>query len=190
MNKEIVLASNNKDKLREFRAILSSYGIKVLSQSEVGVDLEVEETGKSYIENAMLKAKALFDIVQRPVIADDSGIEVDCLDGRPGLFSARYAPEPERCEKLLAEMGDTVNRGASYITAVCYIDKDIQVMEQYKGRGHVTTQRQGTNGFAYDSIFYYDKCGKTFAEMSFEEKSNCSVRKCAIDLVLNRVKAY
>ena len=190
MNKEVILASTNMNKLREFRAILEPYGYTVLGESDVGVDLEVEETGETYIENAVLKAKALFDIVQRPVIADDSGIEVDCLDGRPGLFSARYAPEPERCEKLLAEMGDTVNRGASYITAICYIDKDIQVMEQYIGRGHVTTKRQGTIGFAYDSIFYYDKCGKTFAEMSFEEKSTCSVRKCAIDIVMNRVRNY
>lgn len=190
MNREVVLASNNKNKLREFRAILAPYGIKVLSQAEVGVDLEVEETGTSYIENAMLKASALFNIVHRPVISDDSGIEVDCLGGRPGLFSARYAPESMRCDKLLAEMGNTANRGASYITAVCYIDTDIQIMEQFVGRGHITRQKQGTQGFAYDSIFYYDKCGKTFAEMSFKEKSTCSVRKCAIDLVMNRLIAY
>ncbi len=178
---KIILATNNKNKLREVREILEPAGIEVLSQSEAGADIEVEENGKTFAENACLKAKAVFDMTGLPVIADDSGLEVDALDGAPGIFSARYAPEGQRKKRLLEELKNVSDekRGANFTCCICYIDKEGEA-RYFTGKvfGKIGYENRGTNGFGYDQIFMYGD--KSFAEMSAEEKNEVSHRANAL----------
>ncbi len=178
---KLILASNNKNKLREFREILEPAGFEVISQSEAGADIEVEETGTTFEENAFLKAKAIYDMMKLPVIADDSGLEVDALNGAPGIYSARYAEEGKLCAKVLSEMEGVAEekRTARFKCCICYIDAE--------GEKHVVTgvcegkigySELGTNGFGYDPIFMYGD--KSFAEISAEEKNKVSHRSDAI----------
>ena len=178
---KLILASNNKNKLREFREILEPAGFEVVSQSDAGADIEVEETGSTFEENAYLKAKAIYDMLKLPVIADDSGLEVDALNGAPGIYSARYAEEGKRCARVLSELEgiDDEKRTARFKCCICYIDE--------KGETHVVTgvcegkigyEKRGTNGFGYDPIFMYGD--KSFAEISAEEKNRVSHRSDAL----------
>lgn len=178
---KLILASNNKNKLREFREILEPAGFEVISQSEAGADIEVDETGTTFEENAFLKAKAIYDMMKLPVIADDSGLEVDALNGAPGIYSARYAEEGKLCARVLSEMEGVADekRTARFKCCICYIDAE--------GEKHVVTgvcegkigySELGTNGFGYDPIFMYGD--KSFAEISAEEKNKVSHRSEAI----------
>ena len=117
---KIILASNNKNKLREFREILEPLGYEVITQSEAGADIEAEETGTTFEENAYIKAIAAYDITHLPVIADDSGLEVDALGGEPGIYSARYAEEGKRCAKVLSKMEGVPDekRTARFVCAI------------------------------------------------------------------------
>lgn len=178
---KIIFATNNKNKLREVREILEPAGLMVLSQSEAGADIEVEENGKTFAENAYLKAKAVFDMTGLPVIADDSGLEVDALNGAPGIFSARYAPEGQRKKRLLEELKNVSDekRGANFTCCICYIDPNGK--ERYftgKVFGTIGYESRGTNGFGYDPIFMYGE--RSFAEMSAEEKNEISHRADAL----------
>lgn len=178
---KIILATNNENKLREVREILSPTGIAVISQFEAGAYIEVEENGKTFAENAYLKAKAVFDMTGLPVIADDSGLEVDALDGAPGIFSARYAPEGQRKKRLLEELKDVPNekRGANFTCCICYIDSSGND-HYFTGKvfGKIGYENRGTNGFGYDPIFMYGD--RSFAEMSAEEKNEISHRADAL----------
>ncbi len=178
---KLILASNNKNKLREFKEILEPHGFEVVSQSEAGADIEVEETGTTFEENAYLKAKAIYDMFHLPVIADDSGLEVDALNGAPGIYSARYAEEGKRCARVLSELEGVPDekRTARFKCCICYIDAS--------GEKHVVTgvcegkigyEKLGTNGFGYDPIFMYGD--KSFAEISAEEKNKVSHRSDAL----------
>ena len=186
---KLVLASNNKNKLREIREIFSPLGYEVLSQSEAGVSCDPEENGSTFEENAHIKAKAVFDALPEKhfVIADDSGLCVDALDGAPGIYSARYAEDGKRCEKLLSEMADIPDgkRGAEFVCAVCLIAPDGEV-HSFRGecRGKIGYKKTGTNGFGYDPVFMYGD--KSFAEISAEEKNKVSHRANA----LNGLKKY
>ena len=124
MKSVIILASNNMNKLKQIKAKLKPFGIEVISQKEVGYDIEVEETGTTFAENAYLKAKAIYDITKLPVVADDSGLEIEALNGAPGVYSARYAPVGQRKAKILSAMKDIPynERNANYTCCVCYID--------------------------------------------------------------------
>jgi XTP/dITP diphosphohydrolase len=178
---KIILASNNKNKLREFRNILEPLGYEVLSQSEAGVDIEAEETGTTFEENAAIKAKAAYDLTKLPVIADDSGLMVDALDGRPGVYSARYAEEGKRCTKLLGEMEGIPDekRTAKFVCAIHYIDENGQSFGVTGTcEGKIGYGKRGTNGFGYDPIFMYGD--KSFAELSAEEKNKVSHRAMAL----------
>ena len=178
---KIILATNNKNKLREVREILEPAGIEVLSQSEAGADIEVEENGKTFAENVYLKAKAVFDLTRLPVIADDSGLEVDALNGAPGVFSARYAPEGQRKKRLLEELKNVPDekRGANFTCCICYIDPTGEA-RYFTGKvfGKIGYENRGTNGFGYDPIFMYGE--KSFAEISAEEKNEVSHRANAL----------
>lgn len=178
---KIILASNNKNKLREFREILEPLGYELISQSEAGADIEAEETGTTFEENAYIKAKAAYDLTHMPVIADDSGLEVDALDGEPGIYSARYAEEGKRCEKVLKKMEGVPDekRTARFICAVCYIDEN-GVSFTVKGvcDGKIGYEKRGINGFGYDPIFMYGE--HSFAEISAEEKDKISHRADAL----------
>lgn len=178
---KIILASNNKNKLREFREILEPLGYELISQSEAGADIEAEETGTTFEENAYIKAKAAYDLTHLPVIADDSGLEVDALGGEPGIYSARYTEEGKRCEKVLEKMEGVPDekRTARFICAVCYIDENGESFI-VKGvcEGKIGYEKRGTNGFGYDPIFMYGE--RSFAEISAEEKDNVSHRADAL----------
>ncbi len=178
---KIILASNNKNKLREFREILEPLGYELISQSEAGADIEAEETGTTFEENAYIKARAAYDLTHLPVIADDSGLEVDALGGEPGIYSARYAEEGKRCEKVLKKMEGVPDekRTARFICAVCYIDENGEGFA-VKGvcEGKIGYEKRGTNGFGYDPIFMYGE--RSFAEISAEEKDKVSHRADAL----------
>ncbi|MCI7767375.1 MAG: RdgB/HAM1 family non-canonical purine NTP pyrophosphatase [Oscillospiraceae bacterium] len=178
---KIILASNNKNKLREFREILEPAGFEVISQSEAGADIEVEETGTTFEENAYLKAKAIYEMMKLPVIADDSGLEVDALNGAPGIYSARYAEEGKRCARVLSELEGVPDekRTARFICCICYID-ETGGKHIVKGacEGKIGYEKRGTNGFGYDPIFMFGD--KSFAEISAEEKNSVSHRSVAL----------
>lgn len=182
MNK-LLFATNNANKLREAREILEPLGFVIISMKEAGVDIEPEENGSSFAENAMIKAKAVFAELSEPipVIADDSGLCVDALDGRPGIYSARYAPEGERCGKLLSEMKDIPQekRGAYFECGIAFYDG--KVSKELSGRclGTIGHEERGSNGFGYDPVFVRD--GKTLAEMTSEEKNAISHRGAAME---------
>ena len=181
-NKQLILASNNKNKLREIRQILEPFGFTIISQAAAGADIEVEETGSTYKENAELKAAAVFNICKKPVIADDSGLEIDFLNGEPGVYSARYGGEGtniDKCNLVLNKMGYTIKRSAHFICAICYIDGDGCIQ-------HVTGECYGTisfgiscgDGFGYDPIFMFGD--RAFSEMTHDEKNIVSHRGNAL----------
>ena len=180
MLKKIVMATNNANKLREAGEILAPLGIEVISQRDAGADIEPEENGTTFAENAMIKAKAVYDIVKIPVIADDSGLCVNALDGRPGVYSARYAPKGEECSKLIEEMKDVPDekRGASFQCVIAYVDDNSCFTVNGGCIGKIGYEEKGTNGFGYDPVFV---CGdRTMAEMSAEEKNKLSHRGAAL----------
>ena len=177
---QVVMATNNENKLREAREILSPLGIEVLSQTEAGVHVDPEENGSTFAENALIKARAVFELVKKPVIADDSGLCVDALGGRPGVYSARYAPEDQLCSKLLGELRDVPEekRGAYFCCIIAYIDENGSGTVAGKCEGMIGYEERGTNGFGYDPVFVYGD--KTLAEMTAEEKNAISHRGAAM----------
>lgn len=190
MNKKIILASNNKNKLKEIIQLLLPMGYEVVSQSDAGADFEVEETGKTFEENAGIKARAVYEYCKMPVIADDSGLEVEYLGGAPGVYSHRYAGEnatdEDRCRKLLNELKDVPDeeRNAKFVCSICYIDEEGN--EHYvKGFcwGKIGYELVGNNGFGYDPVFMPELMypGRSFAELLPEEKNNISHRAKALD---------
>ncbi len=174
---KIVMATNNQNKLREAREIFSPLGIEILSQKDAGVSVNPEENGQTFAENAFIKAKAVYELVKLPVIADDSGLCVDALNGAPGVYSARYAPEGLLCETLLKNMQEIPadQRTAKFVTAVAFIEKDgKKVILEGECHGTIGFEKRGTNGFGYDPVFMYGE--KSFAELSAEEKNAVSHR--------------
>lgn len=189
----IILASNNKNKVKEISDKVKEYNIKIIHQSEAGYDIEVEETGKTFIENAILKAESIYKFSGMPVIADDSGLEIDKLNGEPGVYTKRYAgpnaTDKDRIEKILTLLKDTENsqRTARFKCAICYIDKkgEKHIFEE-SCEGKITHEPCGTDGFAYDPIFLYDT--RTFAQMSTDEKNKVSHRGKAISKLIEYLK--
>ncbi len=178
MEEIFILASNNEHKAIELRKKLQKYGIKLLTQKEAGFNIEVDETGETFKENAMLKAEAIYNLSNKPTIADDSGLEVDALDGQPGVHSHRFAEtDDERINKLLHMLKDVPDekRTARFKTTICYIDK-LGEKHFFDGvcEGKIGYEKKGTNGFGFDPIFICN--GKTFAERTTEEKNEISHR--------------
>ena len=190
---EWIIATNNKGKLAEFERILEALGIRAVSQREAGVRLEVEETGKSFEENAYLKAAAAAKASGQPAVADDSGLEVDALGGAPGVYTARYAGENATDEqnigKLLAALGDLPadRRGARFVSAICCVLPDggsFTVRGECEGR--IGFERAGTGGFGYDPVFFVG--GRSFAQLSAAEKDACSHRGKALRAFAARLR--
>lgn len=190
---KLILASNNQHKLAEFSRVLHPLGIEVISQREAGVCLEVEETGVTFEENARLKAEAIFERVQMPVVADDSGLEVDALDNAPGVYSARYGgaglTDAERYHKLLRALKDVPDekRGARFVCVLHYIDQ-AGAHHSLRGEcpGKIGFAPQGENGFGYDPIFLVGE--KSFSELSPAEKDAVSHRGRALALFVELLK--
>ena len=181
-----VLASNNERKLEELRQILSQMGHEVLSQREAGLNLTVEETGTTFEENARLKARGASDALGLPVIADDSGLMVDALDGAPGVYSARYGGEGlddrGRNALLLKNMEGKENRSARFVCCICCRFPDgREITARGECPGQILEGPRGKDGFGYDPVFYMPKYGKTMAEMTPEEKNAVSHRERALE---------
>ncbi len=185
--KEIILATNNQNKVREMKQKLSSFDIKVLSLKEAGIDVDVEETGETFKENAEIKADAIYEMLKKPVIADDSGLCIDALDGAPGVHSHRFAGEEatdaDRINMVLEKLKDVPKekRTARFKCCVCYIDENGEKhFFEEKAEGIIGYEPKGTNGFGFDPIFHYEGDNRSFAEYSPEEKNAVSHRGKAV----------
>lgn len=187
MAEKFVIASNNQHKVNEFRRILSKLDIEVITAKEAGVDFsDVEETGKTFAENAEIKALYAFGKSSLPCIADDSGLCVDALNGRPGIYSARYGGEnstdDEKIDLLLSELSDVSQdkRSAHFICSICcVIDKDMILKIEGRCDGFIGKEKRGDNGFGYDPVFFVNS-DKSFAELSDTEKDKYSHRGDAL----------
>lgn len=182
----IIIASNNNGKIKEFKKILEPLGYNVFSQSEAGLNIEVEETGTTFEENAKLKARAIYNLKHTAVLADDSGIVVDYLNGEPGIYSARYMglqTDEERRRCVLHKMKDAKkeDRTARYVCCICYIEENgKENIVNGIWEGIVADKEYGENGFGYDPIFMPNGSDKTVAQMLPEEKNTISHRAMAI----------
>lgn len=181
---KIIFATGNQNKVNEVRSILPE-SIEVVSLKEIGFTQEIEETGTTLIENALLKARTIFEKYKLPVLAEDTGLEVDALNGAPGVYSARYAGRDcnneNNMQLLLSKLKDKSNRNAQFKTIAAYID--VQGKEHlFEGiiKGEIALQKIGKDGFGYDPIFVPNAYTKSFAQMSKEEKSEISHRAIAI----------
>ena len=195
---KLLVATNNQGKLKEFNKILGELGIECVSLRDMGITADVEETGTTFLENALLKATEIYQIANMPTIADDSGLMVDALNGEPGVYSARYAGEPSddcrNMDKLLANLKNEQNRTARFksVIAAVFSEDDIIVSEG-ECEGVIIDEKRGNNGFGYDPIFYVEELGKTFAEMTDAEKNSLSHRGKAIRALkaqLNKKELY
>ena len=178
--KEIVLATGNAGKLREFREMLPEY--KVLSPKDLGLSFDADETGSTFYENALIKARALFELCGRPALADDSGLCVDALGGAPGVFSARYSggTDADNINKLLTELKGESNRKAYFESCIVYYDDGKIVRADGRTYGQIIDAPLGDNGFGYDPVFLSDDLHKTFAQATDEEKNGVSHRARAL----------
>lgn len=192
MVEKIIAATKNKNKIREFKEILPDYDI--VTQEEAEIDIDVEETGETFEENAKLKAMAIFEKTGLPALADDSGLEVFALGGEPGIYSARYGGEglddKGRLNLVLEKMRDVEDelRGAQFVCAICFVTKDRVYEAKGVCEGVLTREERGCNGFGYDPIFYVPEMGKTTAEMTAEEKNNVSHRGRALRALEEMIK--
>ncbi|MEK5198033.1 XTP/dITP diphosphatase [Staphylococcus sp. FSL H8-0121] len=181
---DIVIASNNQGKINDFKAIFPNKN--VIGISELIKDFDVEETGTTFEENAKLKSVAAAKALNKQVIADDSGLEVQALNGEPGVYSARYAGldknDQDNIKKLLDNMNNETERAAQFVCVISLSSPNGQT-QQFKGTvsGEITTEPIGENGFGYDPVFYVPSLGKTMAQLTDEEKAKISHRGNAIN---------
>lgn len=187
--KKLIVASNNDHKIKEIKEMLSQFPIEVLSLKEANINIDVEETGITFMENADIKANEIFKIANGDmVLADDSGLSVEALNGAPGVFSARFAGEHgdnkannEKLLHLLEGIRDE-DRKAKFVCAmVLIINEDEVVKVQGESEGIITAEFRGAEGFGYDPLFFVPEYKKTFAQMSSEEKNAISHRGRALD---------
>ena len=193
---KVVLASKNKHKLVEISEITKKFGIELVLQSDLGIDIDVEETGTTFEENSFIKAEAVMKATGLPALADDSGIAVDALNGEPGVYSARYGFDDTlddwgRLELLLknTEHVPDGQRQAQFVCVITMVTPAGQVI-QARGEihGELTREPRGENGFGYDPIFYYPPFGKTTAELAPEEKNAVSHRGNALRVFYDKMK--
>ena len=190
----VVLATRNRGKLREFQELLRPQGWEVLGLSDLAIGRDVDETGRSFGENARLKALGYSHVTSLPVLADDSGLEVFALGGRPGIESARYAgsgaSDSDRVRKLLAELRATGGpREARFVCALAMAQSDVLVVEaEGECRGIITEEPRGVGGFGYDPIFLVPELGRTFAELDEDVKNRVSHRFRAVAALMAKLR--
>jgi len=190
-----VLASKNPKKLAELREILTGQGVEVLLQSDVGLELTVEETGTTFEENALLKARAVMEASGLPAIADDSGLMVDALSGAPGVFSARYGGEElddaGRNKLLLEVMRGQLDRTCRFVSAICCAFPNGDVLTaRGECRGTLAYAPRGEGGFGYDPVFFLPALKKTFAQLTPEEKNAVSHRGASLTEFKEKLEYY
>ena len=193
---KVGLASKNKHKLIEISKITEKFGFELVMESELGLDIDVEETGSSFEENSFLKADAVMKATGLPALADDSGIAVDALNGEPGIYSARYGFDDSLDDwgrlKLLLKNTEQVpdgKRQAQFVCVITMVTPDGNVI-QARGEihGELLREPRGENGFGYDPIFYYPPLGMTTAQMSAEDKNRVSHRANALRAFYEKLK--
>ena len=183
---KVILASKNQHKLTELSAILSQLGFEIALESEYGLDIDVEETGTTFEENSFLKADAVMKASGLPVLADDSGLMVDALDGAPGVYYALYghkASDKERTAYLLENMKDVPEgkRGAKFVCVItCLFPDGRKIVARGECPGVIARAPHGDNGFGYDPVFYLPELGMTYAELPSEQKNAISHRASAL----------
>ena len=193
----IVLASGNPGKVREIRRILGEFGVEIVPQTELGVG-DADETGSSFVENALIKARHAADLTGLPAIADDSGLVVEALDGRPGVYSARYAgvqaSDDDNIEKLLHELRGLPDdkRTAAFHCCAVYVSADDSTSLVAEGRwqGRILGERRGSGGFGYDPVFFDPECGRSAAELGPELKNARSHRGKALAALAEMLRQH
>ena len=192
---KVIIATANKEKLKEMREILSPLGIEAVSMADAGYDLEIEENGSTFEENAYIKAKAVCDASGEIAIADDSGIIIDALDGMPGVYSARFlghdTPYEIKNQKIIEMLKEVKgkDRSARYVCSIACVFPDGRVIRaEDTFEGEIAHVPAGENGFGYDPIFYLPELGKTAAQLSPEEKNAISHRGKALRKLEKRLK--
>ena len=192
---KLVLASQNEKKLKEMNDILSQLGIEVCLQSQLGVHVDVEETGETFEENSLLKARAVMEASGMPAIADDSGLCVDALNGAPGVYSARYGGEglddTGRYRLLLENMRGQTPRTAKFVSVItcCFPNGDV-LSARGECPGTIAFAPMGEGGFGYDPVFFIPSLKKTFAQLSPEEKNAISHRGKALEAFQVKLEEY
>lgn len=192
--KEIVVASTNEGKIREIRALLEEIGIEVKSIKDVfDEEIDIEENGQTFQENALIKAQSICDIIHRPTLADDSGLEVDAMDGQPGIYSARFMGHDTSYDIKNQYIIDQVKgkeKGARFVCAMalCIPNEEPILIEEYFN-GEIYDHIEGENGFGYDPIFYVPELQKTSASLTLEEKNQYSHRAKALKKLYHILKS-
>lgn len=191
---KVVLATGNVGKVKEMADVLSQFGFEVIAQSEFGIEAP-EETGLTFVENALIKARNASKMTGLPAIADDSGLAVDVLEGRPGLYSARFAGEEatdaDNRQKLLLEMEGKADRRAKFVSCIVFLKSEtdptpyIALGECF---GEILAEERGENGFGYDSLFFYPPKKCTFSELETKEKKAISHRAMALESLKQQLR--
>ncbi len=197
---KIAAATNNKHKIKELKALFAFNGAELLTLDEIGFKSEIIENGSTFSENARIKAVTVHKATGLACIADDSGLCVDALGGEPGVYSARYASangensdDQKNTEKLLSKLSAVPEneRTARFISALCFIDSDgTEISAIGKCEGIIAGEVRGNGGFGYDPIFFFPQYGKTFGELSEEEKNAVSHRANAVKALSKKLEEY
>lgn len=195
--KRIILASNNQGKLKEMQEILGDLGIQLVSMHDAGVDLDIDENGTTFEENAIIKAKAVMEATGEVALADDSGLEVDYLNKEPGVYSARYMGYDTSYEIKNQSIIDRLKgvegkeRSARFVCAIAVVfPNGDKIVTHGTMEGLIAEEPHGSNGFGYDPIVYLPEFNKTSAELTAEEKNRISHRGKALDNLKNRLNKY
>lgn len=184
----VIVATGNPGKLKEMQVYLTPLGWDLQLKPK---EIDVDETGTTFIENARLKAREVAIATNQWAIADDSGLQIDALNGAPGLYSARYgSDDQDRINRVLRELNDTDNRSAQFVCALALASPDGTISLETEGicPGKILTEPKGSNGFGYDPIFYVPAQGKTFAEMSDQQKETHSHRGIAFAQIIDKLR--
>ncbi len=192
---KILLATTNRGKIAELRALLAELNLEIIGLDQLPQRLDVEEDGETFLDNALLKARAYAQLSDLPTIADDSGLCVQALDGRPGVHSARYAGpganDAANNAKLLREMERQTDRRAKFVcVSVCVLPSGETIEATGECAGEILPELRGTAGFGYDPLFFHPPSGKTFAELSAAEKNRISHRAQSLALLKTKMAAF
>lgn len=192
---KLVLASQNQKKLKEMQNILGELGVEVCLQSDVGISVDVEETGTTFEENSKLKAMAVMQASALPAVADDSGLCVDALNGAPGVYSARYGgdglDDVGRYQLLLNNMRGQSPRTARFVSVItCAFPDGTVITARGECEGTIAFAPQGEGGFGYDPVFFRPELKKTFGQMTAEEKNAISHRGIALEIFAEKLTKY
>ena len=195
MSEKFVLATHNPGKLKEMSDILARFGVEVVSPGDLGITVDVEETGTTFAENAMLKAKSICAAAKLPAIADDSGLCVDALNGGPGVYSARYGGEglddKGRYTLLLNNMRGQTTRAAHFTCSIaCAFPNGDTLTAEGRCDGTIAFAPMGEGGFGYDPVFFVPEKAKTFGQLTAEEKSTISHRGKALKSFAEKLETY